>query len=255
MTKLLIDVQNIRKIYDQMSKNPYTALDNISLQIAESDFICIMGPSGSGKTTLLNNISSLDIPSLGKVFIDGEDVQSIKEKKLGEFRYKTLGFIFQNYNLLQSLTIFENIAIPLSMHGIDASKIKDKVETIAKQLQIEHTLDKFPNTCSGGERQRASIARAIVTNPKVVIADEPTGNLDSHNSHEVLTYLKQLNEREKMAIVIVTHDPQIAAYSSKLLYLKDGQIAASIERGGMSQNEYFYEIVKITSNEAQKLFD
>ena len=254
MKKLMLEAKNIYKIYDLDTKNPYTAMKDVSLKVYEGDFICVMGPSGSGKSTLLNNISTIDIPTKGHVFIDGDEIGIMSEKEIGIFRYEKLGFIFQNYNLLQSLTMYENIAAPLSLQKKKTPEMKEKVKDIAKMLNILHTLDKYPNECSGGEKQRAAIARALVTNPKLIIADEPTGNLDSKNSHELLQLFKEMHDQQSKTIIIVTHDPQIASYSSKLIYINDGRIIKELEKGNMTQRDYFFEIINITSSDAQKLF-
>ena len=254
MRKLLLEADHISKIYDIDTKNPFIAMKDISLKVYEGDFICIMGPSGSGKSTLLNNISTIDIPNKGHVYIDTSEITTMSEKEIGYFRYEKLGFIFQNYSLLQSLTMYENIIAPLSLQKKKVIEMKKKAIELAKLLNIEHTLDKFPNECSGGEKQRAAIARALITNPKLIVADEPTGNLDSKNSHELLEMLKNMNTEESRTFIMVTHDPQIASYSSKLIYITDGKIVKELERKNMSQKDYFYEIMKITSTDAQLFF-
>ena len=254
MKKVLLEAKNISKIYDLDTKNPFTAMKDISLTVYEGDFICVMGPSGSGKSTLINNISTIDIPTKGQVYIDGNEINSMSEKEIGNFRFQKLGFIFQNYSLLQSLTIYENIAAPLSLQKNKTPDMKKKVEDMAKLLNIGKLLDKFPDECSGGEKQRAAICRALVTDPKLIIADEPTGNLDSKNSHELLQILRKMNQEQSKTIVMVTHDPQIASYSSKLIYITDGKIVKELEKNNMSQKEYFYEIINITSKDVQMLF-
>lgn len=253
--KVLINAQNITKIYNVETKNPFQALNDVSLQVKEGEFLCIMGASGSGKSTLINNISTIDIPTKGRVYIDGTEVNIMSEKQMGQFRYEKIGFIFQNYNLLEALTIYENIAAPLSLQGYKSQTIKTRVYQMAKTLKIEETLDKFPSECSGGQKQRAAICRALVTQPKVIIADEPTGNLDSQTSHELLSLLKQLNEKQHIAIIMVTHDAQIASYSSKVIYIQDGRIHRELLREGKSQRDYFFDIIKMTSHESLTLFD
>lgn len=253
MNKEILVADNITKIYGLDTKHPVTALKDVSLTMYEGDFICVMGPSGSGKSTFINNLSTIDIPTKGKVYINGVEVRVMGGGEVGKFRYQNLGFIFQEFNLLDSLTISENIAIPLTLAGVKLSDINDKVTKIAKKLNIDDLLDKFPYECSGGQRQRASIARALVNEPKLIVADEPTGNLDSQAAHELLELFKQLND-EGVSILMVTHDSLNASYSSKLLYIKDGTIQETLERGTLSQKEYFYKIVDITSLESQKLF-
>ena len=254
MSKEILVAENIVKIYGLGTSHPVTALNGVSLSMNEGDFVCVMGPSGSGKSTFINNLSTIDIPTKGKVFINGTEVRAMNEGEIGRFRYQNLGFIFQEFNLLDSLTVFENIAVPLSLAHVKKEELEARVKDIAVKLNVEELLDKFPSECSGGQRQRVAIARALVTNPKLIVADEPTGNLDSKNSHELLELFKELNVKEGVSILMVTHDTMIASYSSKLLYIQDGVIASSIERGDLSQKEYFYKIVDINSNESQKLF-
>lgn len=254
MNNEILIAQDVTKIYGLDTKNPVTALKNVSLKMYKGDFICVMGPSGSGKSTFINNLSTIDVPTKGKVFINGKEVRTMGENEIGRFRYENLGFIFQEFNLLDSLTIFENIAVPLSLASLPLRTIKERVEAVAKKLDISFLLDKYPGECSGGQRQRAAIARALVTNPKLIVADEPTGNLDSQNSHDLLELFKKLNEEEDVSILMVTHDSMIASYSQKLLYIKDGKIDTTIERGDLSQKDYFYKIVDINSVESQKLF-
>ena len=248
--KEILVADKITKIYGIGTKTLYEALHEVSLTMYEGEFVCIMGPSGAGKSTFINNLSTIDIPTKGKVFINGKEVRVMSEGEIGKFRYENLGFIFQEFNLLDSLTIFENIAVPLTLANVDKKEITKRVEEVAKKLDVAQTLDKYPNECSGGQRQRVAICRALVTNPKLIVADEPTGNLDSKNSHEILSLLK-----EGVSILMVTHDSKIASYSSKLLYIKDGIIDRTIEREGLSQKEYFYKIVDINSSESQELFE
>lgn len=254
MSKEILVADHVTKIYGVETKNPVTALSDVSLTMYEGDFICVMGPSGSGKSTFINNLSTIDVPTKGCVYIDGKEVRTMGENEIGRFRYENLGFIFQEFNLLDSLTIFENIAVPLSLANIPLQQINERVETVAQKLNVHQLLNKYPYECSGGQRQRAAIARALVTNPKLIVADEPTGNLDSQNSHELLELFKQLNDQEGVSILMVTHDSMIASYSQKLLYIKDGEIEKTIERGDLSQKDYFYKIVDVNSVESQKLF-
>ena len=239
MGKEILSAKDVTKIYGVGTKHPVTALEDVSLTMYEGDFICVMGPSGSGKSTFINNLSTIDVPTKGRVYINGKEVRSMSEGEVGKFRYENLGFIFQEFNLLDSLTIFENIAVPLTLMNVSLQEIKERVQSTAEKLGVMELLDKYPNECSGGQRQRAAIARALVTNPKLIVADEPTGNLDSKNSHDLLEFFKKLNDEEGVSILMVTHDSMIASYSSKLLYIKDGHIEETIERGSMSQKEYF----------------
>lgn len=249
----IILAKNIIKIYD--IKNKIRALDNVSLSVEDGDFICIMGPSGSGKSTFLNVLSTVDRPSKGRVLINNESVYTMSESKIAKFRYENIGFVFQDFNLLDSMTIRENISIPLVLANKDKAEIKKKIDEIAGKLSISEVLDKFPNECSGGQRQRAASARALITDPKLIVADEPTGNLDSKNSHELLKIFQQRNEENGTAILMVTHDSMIASYSKKLVFLSDGKIDQILERGALTQKEFFYKIVDITSKESQNLFD
>ena len=223
--KEILVADKITKIYGIGTKTLFEALHEVSLTMYEGEFVCIMGPSGAGKSTFINNLSTIDIPTKGKVFINGKEVRVMSEGEIGKFA------------------------------NVNKKEITQRVQEVAKKLNVEQTLDKFPNECSGGQRQRVAICRALVTNPKLIVADEPTGNLDSKNSHEILSLFKELNEKEGVSILMVTHDSKIASYSSKLLYIKDGIIDRTIEREGLSQKEYFYKIVDINSSESQELFE
>ena len=213
------------------------------------------------------NVKTIDDLTKGKLFIYGKNIYEMSETERAHFRKENIGFIFQNYNLLNSLTIYENIMIPLKLIGEDKKVIDEKVHQITKELDIESLLNKYPHECSGGQQQRVAIARALIGNPKIIIADEPTGNLDSVNSHELLMTLKSLNEQHEIlsifkkmnenhiTIIMVSHDPLIASYSSRLLYLKDGKIEKELFKGDKTQQEYFKEIVSINSKEMQKMLD
>ena len=225
MSKEIIKAEHVSKIYGLGSKHPYQALNDITLTINEGEFVCIMGPSGAGKSTLLNVLTTIDFPTKGKVFID-----------------------------LDALTVKENIAVPLSLASVNRQEIDERIISIASKLNIEKLLEKYPYECSGGQRQRIAIARALINHPKIIVADEPTGNLDSANSHEVLDFFSKLNIEEGVTVLMVTHDPLIASYSSKLLYIKDGMIEHTIHKEALEQKDYFYRIVDINSNEAQSYF-
>lgn len=249
----IISAKNITKNYG--GKNPVNVLKNVGLTVKEGDFICIMGPSGSGKSTFLNVISTVDRPSKGIIEINGKDIFSMSDKQIGKFRYENMGFIFQEFNLIDSLTIRENIGVPLVLAGEKKEEINKRTEAIVNELDILEIIDKFPEECSGGQRQRAAAARALVTNPKLIIADEPTGSLDSKNSHELLKIIKERNEKYGTAVLIVTHDSMIASYAKTLIFLRDGKIEETLERGNLTQKEFFYKIVDITSRESQSFFD
>lgn len=200
-----------------------------------------MGRSGSGKSTLINCISTIDRPSKGNIIINGKNVLDMHDDEISEFRRDKLGFIFQNYNLLESLTIFENICLPLSFNyekGTGKDIKKNMIENIAEELYIRNILNKYPSECSGGQRQRTAIARALVSNPSILIADEPTGNLDSKNSKELMNVLQRLNKENGITVIVVTHDPLIASYSSRMLYIEDGKIKNTINRNEKNQKNF-----------------
>lgn len=253
MEDIILKAKNITKIYNMNLENEFEALHDIQFEVQRGEFICVMGPSGSGKSTFINNISTIDMPTKGLVYIDDIEIHTMSASEIGKFRYQNLGFVFQEFNLLDSHTLFENIAMPLSLAKVNKTEIKKRVESIAKKMNIETLLDKHPLECSGGQKQRAAICRALITNPKIIIADEPTGNLDSTNSHELLNIFKQLNENDGVTIIMVTHDPLIASYSSRLIYIKDGIIKESIERKQMDQDEYFEKIVDLNTKESRGL--
>lgn len=252
MNKVL-EATNIVKIYNPNTKNAFEALHEINLDVYEGDFICIMGPSGSGKSTLINNLSTIDMPTKGSVKINGKSVRKMGNSEIGKFRYENLGFVFQSFNLMDTLTINENIAVPLTLAKVAKEEIDRRVKEVAKKLELEEFLGKYPYECSGGQCQRCAVARALVTNPKMIIADEPTGNLDSKNSHELLSILQKMNEEQHVTILMVTHDAMIASYSKRMLFIRDGRIDEDIERKEMDQKEYFYKIVQTNSKESMEL--
>ena len=245
----IIKAKNITKKYEIAESDTFLkALDDISLSIDKGDFIAIMGKSGSGKTTLLNILSTIDIQTSGQVYIYDTEIRKLEEFKLTEFRHNHLGFIFQTPNLLKRDTIYENIALSLSMASVSEIKIKQQINIITKQLGIESILKKYPSECSGGQLQRVTIARALVRNPEIIFADEPTGNLDSKTSKQLMELFQELNDAGKI-IVMVTHDCYIASFSKKVLYLKDGKIINQLEKGSVSQKEYFDSIVDLLFKE------
>lgn len=184
MENVVIDVRRIKKIYDQMTDYPVKSLDNVSLQVKNGEFIAIMGPSGSGKTTLIQCLSTIDRPTQGDVFLYGKSIMNLTDQEMSQFRNQKIGFIFQDYQLLNYLTIEENIAFPLSMNGKPVKEIKEKIKQVAKDMNLQDILRKYPGECSGGQKQRVAIARAFIGQPEMIIADEPTGNLDSQNTFE-----------------------------------------------------------------------
>ena len=228
------------------------ALNNLSMQVEKGEFVAIVGHSGSGKTTLFNMVAGLDNADKGHIFFDGVDLTTLDEDARAAYRLNKIGIIYQFFNLLPMLNGWDNISLPCRLAGrfIDDKKIQQ----IASALGIKDKLNSLPSQMSGGEQQRIAVARALYNECELLLADEPTGNLDSAHSHELLELFKSLNDNDGVSILMVTHDSMIASYSQKLLYIKDGKIAETIERGDLSQKEYFYKIVDVNSVESQKLF-
>lgn len=245
MDNTLINVKKIYKSYDK--KND--VLKDISFQLEKGDFISVMGPSGAGKSTFLNCISTLDVPTRGKIEILGKNIWTLSSYEISKFRYESLGFIFQNMNLLESMTIFDNIAIPLTLANVKSNEIEKRVMRAAKRLRIDHLLNKYPSLCSGGEIQRITIARAIINAPQIILADEPTGNLDTENSKIIMDILTDLNS-QGISIILVTHDNVVASFSKKLLYLKDGEIVFRMDKQGKTQQEYLASINQLTNKDS-----
>lgn len=252
MTQYVLQTKKLRKVYGLHTSNEFEALHDIDFAVKEGEFVCIMGPSGSGKSTFINNISTIDMPTSGLLYINGVEVHTMSTSAIGRFRYENLGFVFQDFNLLDTHTLYENIAMPLSLAKVSSQDIQQKVRVIAEYFHIEHLLTKFPYECSGGQRQRAAICRALVGNPQIIIADEPTGNLDSANSQELLKIFQELNKKG-VTIIMVSHDSMIASYSTRLIYIKDGKIQKTIQRGQLSQDEYFQRIVELNSSESRRI--
>lgn len=225
----LLRVENLQKIYGYKN-NIYPALNDLSFSVNEGEFLAIMGPSGSGKTTLLNLIATIDKPSNGSIFLDNEALHHMKNGSLAKFRRDKLGFIFQDYNLLDTLTVEENILLPLSLQGEKYSEMQKKLHTISKYLQIESLLSKYPWEISGGEKQRTAAARAFITNPRLILADEPTGALDSKASSNLLNTMSTLNEQINSTILMVTHDPFAASFCKRVLFIKDGKHFSELYR-------------------------
>ena len=246
MNNEILKVKNIEKYYG--SKGSITkAINNISFTVGEGEFVGIMGPSGSGKTTLLNCISTIDKVSSGNIIIGNEDITKFNGKRLSRFRREELGFIFQDFNLLDTLTCYENIALALTILKVNHKDIDGKVKDIAKALNIEQILNKYPYEISGGQKQRVACARAIVTNPSLILADEPTGALDSKSSKMLLESLEVLNKERKATIMMVTHDAFTASYANRILFIKDGRIFNEIIRGNDSRKEFFDKIIEVVT--------
>ncbi len=242
----ILKLENVEKYYG--SRSALTkAVDRISFTVDSSEFVAIMGASGSGKTTLLNCIATIDRVTAGKIYVDGEDITRLKGEKLNRFRREELGFVFQDFNLLDTLTARENIALALAIQKVHPLEITDRVEKVSSELGISKVLDKFPYQMSGGQKQRVASARAIITDPKLVLADEPTGALDSRSARMLLEQLEELNQRFDSTILMVTHDAFAASYAKRVIFLKDGKIFNEIRRGDHSRKEFFDQIIDVVT--------
>lgn len=243
----VMEVKNVKKIYNSKSNgNQSQALKDISFSVEKGEFLGIMGPSGSGKSTLLNVISTIDTPTSGTVKIGGKSIINLDEDELSDFRRKRLGFIFQDYNLLDTLSLKENIMLPLSLAKTAPAIIDKKVKKISSILGIDKIINKSPYEVSGGQRQRAAAARAIITEPELILADEPTGALDSKSSTELLENLSQLNKNNNATIVMVTHDAFSASYCNRIIFIKDGLLNCELEKSG-SRKEFYAQILETLS--------
>lgn len=242
----ILKIDNIEKYYGNKS-NMTKAIDGISFAVETGEFVAIMGASGSGKTTLLNCVSTIDKVSSGHIYVGGKDITTLKGNKLNEFRREELGFIFQDFNLLDTLTAYENVALALSIQNVPAKQIDAKVRAVAKELEIESVLKKYPYQMSGGQKQRVASARAIVTNPKLVLADEPTGALDSKAAKMLLERFNYLNHEHNATIIMVTHDSFTASYASRVIFIKDGKIFNEISRGADSRKQFFDKIINVVT--------
>lgn len=240
----ILKVDKIEKYYGNRG-NITKAIDNISFNVDEGEFVGIMGPSGSGKTTLLNCISTIDTVTTGDIIINGKDITKLKSKKLDKFRQNELGFIFQDFNLLDTLTAYENIALALTIKGEKTSAIDRKIKEVARYLDIEEVLNKYPYQMSGGQKQRVASARAIVTDPALILADEPTGALDSKAARLLLERFDSLNKELNATILMVTHDAFTASYSHRILFIKDGRIFTELVRGNDTRKEFFNRIIEV----------
>lgn len=245
MSKVL-NVNNIEKYFGNKG-NVSKAIDHISFEVERGEFVGIMGPSGSGKTTLLNCISTIDNVTTGTIHINGQDITKLKSGKLEKFRRDELGFIFQDFNLLDTLTAFENIAIALTIQGRKPAEIIKLVEEGAAKLEISEVLNKFPYQMSGGQKQRVASARAIVTSPTLILADEPTGALDSKSSRLLLDSFEKLNTELKATILMVTHDAFTASYAKRILFIKDGKIFNELIRGKDNRKVFFNRIIEVVT--------
>ncbi|MCI9613526.1 MAG: ABC transporter ATP-binding protein [Eubacterium sp.] len=244
--KPILQVTNVTKYYGRGSVVT-KALDGISFSLGKGEFLAVMGASGSGKSTLLNVIATIDRASSGDICLNGTHLQAMKEAKLSAFRRDQLGFVFQDYNLLDTLTIAENIVLPLNLRHTSARETEKKLAWIAKSLCLSEQLSKFPYQLSGGQRQRAACARAIITDPALVLADEPTGALDSKNSKALMETFVSMNESLGSSIMLVTHDPVVGSYAQRVLFLKDGKVWSELNRGSRGRRELYQEILAATA--------
>ena len=240
----ILEVQNIEKYYGNKS-NLTKAIDNISFNVDKGEFVGIMGASGSGKTTLLNCISTIDRVTAGHIVVNQEDITKLKGNKLNKFRREELGFIFQDFNLLDTLTCYENIALALTIQRVNVREIDKRVNEIAEKLEIKEILKKYPYQVSGGQKQRVASARAIITNPKLVLADEPTGALDSKSARQLLENFEFLNEKLQATILMVTHDAFTASYANRILFIKDGKIFNELIKGNDTRKQFFEKIIEV----------
>ena len=242
----ILRIDNIEKYYGNRSSLT-KAINNISFEVDKGEFVAIMGASGSGKTTLLNCISTIDRVTSGRIYVGGQDITELKGNKLNRFRREQLGFIFQDFNLLDTLTAFENIALALSIRGVHAKEIQKRVSQLARELGISDVLDKYPYQMSGGQKQRVASARAIITNPKLILADEPTGALDSKASRMLLESFNYLNQELEATILMVTHDAFTASYADRVIFIKDGKIFNEILKCGSTRKEFFDKIIDVVT--------
>lgn len=242
----VLKIDKIEKYYG--NKTSLTkAIDNISFDVEKGEFVAIMGASGSGKTTLLNCISTIDKVTSGNIYVEDDNITKLKGNKLNKFRREELGFIFQDFNLLDTLTAYENIALALSIQNVSASEIDKRINKITKDLDIKDVLNKYPYEMSGGQKQRVASARAIITNPKLILADEPTGALDSKSAKMLLESFNYLNKELKATILMVTHDAFTASYASRVIFIKDGKIFNEIHKGETSRKEFFDKIIDVVT--------
>lgn len=244
--KKIVEIKNVEKYYGNKG-NITKALDRISFSIYEKEYVAIMGASGSGKTTLLNCISTIDKVSGGHIFIDDEEVSALRGNKLNRFRREQLGFIFQDFNLLDTLTAYENIALALTIQKVKPKEIESRVKEVAKKLEITEVLKKYPYEMSGGQKQRVASARAIITNPKLVLADEPTGALDSKSARMLLESFHYLNETLDATILMVTHDAFSASYANRVIFIKDGKLLNELRRGEDTRKQFFNRIIDVVT--------
>ncbi|SFF16526.1 putative ABC transport system ATP-binding protein [Paenibacillus catalpae] len=244
--KVIVDAKNIKKVYGTKG-NVYTAIEGIDLTVQEGQYIGIMGPSGAGKSTLLNILATIDQPTSGDVVIDGTSIVHMNEEQLSVFRREKLGFIFQDYNLLDTLTVRENILLPLALAKTKIKELERRVEEVADIFGISPILDKYPYQISGGQKQRTATSRALVAKPSLILADEPTGALDSKSATDLLESLKGLSEHNRATILMVTHDAFAASYCQKVVFIKDGKLFTELVKGKLPRKEFFNKILDVLS--------
>ncbi len=238
----ILEVNNLKKVYTtHFGSNQVKALSDVSFSVEQGEYVAIMGESGSGKTTLLNILASLDKPTSGEVLLNGKNIVSIKEKEISTFRRNNLGFVFQDFNLLDTFSLKDNIFLPLVLSGKKFNEMNELLQPLAKKLGISDLLEKYPYEVSGGQKQRAAIARALITNPQLILADEPTGALDSHSSDELLHLFQDINN-EGQTIVMVTHSTKAASSAKRVLFIKDGKVYHQLYRGSSTQQEMYQKI-------------
>ena len=242
----ILKIDSIEKYYGNKG-NILKAIDDVSFEVQKGEFVGVMGPSGSGKTTLLNVIATIDEVSSGHIYLNGKDLTEINKKEIGRFRRENLGFIFQDFNLIDTLTIHENIALALTINKTNKNEIDGKVNSVAKELGIEEILTKYPYEVSGGQKQRTACARALITNPKLILADEPTGALDSRSAQMLIEMISSLNKDFKATILMVTHDSFTASYCARILFIKDGKIFTELVRGNNTRKQFFNQILDVVA--------
>lgn len=242
--KPILNIENLTKVYGTLP-NQTRALNGITFQVMPGEFLGIMGSSGSGKSTLLNCIATVIQPTGGSIQVEGDTLQSIKGKALAEYRGKKVGYLFQNFELLDNLTGRENILLPTSLHGVSEAESRQRLKQLAVYLEITDVLDKFPSKMSGGQRQRVAAARALILHPQMILADEPTGALDSKNAKSLMEKLSGLNSDEQATILMVTHDSNAASFCKRILFIQDGVIFHELRRGDESQQEFYGRILKV----------
>lgn len=240
----LLKIEDVTKVYE--GKVTHRALNQFSFEVEKGEFLAIMGPSGSGKTTLLNLISTIDRPTSGVIELDGVNPHSLNKTELAYFRRKELGFIFQDFNLLPMLNVEENMVLPLTLDGMNVDEMQRRIDLLAKELDLTKILEKRPNEISGGQAQKTAIGRALIHQPNLILADEPTGNLDSKSTKDVLELLGRINQRENATIVMVTHDPIAASYCDRVLFIKDGEFFNEIYKDNQRQT-FFQGILNVLS--------